>query len=219
MPALRYLIYTLGVALVTGVLVWLEISAPGSLKLLVYESAEDALGTSEYSIVENLQLLMLLACGAIFARVAATHPRQRPIALLFASIAVAGVIRELDLVLDRYVADNFWQVPVGVIAALTIVYLWREWRRFVVAWMRLWPSPGLTLLSAGALIEFVFAQLFGHEPLWQAIAGDGYQRVVKVSVEELIELAGYALWLIGALEYRLEVRVTGQSTVGLGASP
>lgn len=206
MPVLRYLIYTLLVALLTAFLVWVETSSPGSLNLLVFESPADELGTSEYSPVEWIQPLILAACAFQFAWVARTYPSQRPIAFLFGGIATAGVIRELDFFLDRYIADNFWQVPVGIIAALLIVYTWRHWRRFRIGWLRLWPSPGLTLLYAGALIEFVFAQLIGHEPLWRAISGDGYQRIVKVSVEELIELIGYVLWLIGTVEYLLQTR-------------
>ncbi|MEM9404159.1 MAG: hypothetical protein AAGA44_16950 [Pseudomonadota bacterium] len=206
MPIIRYLLYTFGVVLLTGYFAWAEISTPGSLKLLVYESAEDTLGTSEYSPLEMVQPVMLIVCAMLFGWVARDVPLQRPIACLFGGIAASAAIRELDLFLDRTVADNFWQLPVGMIAALVIVYTFRHRRRFRVAWLRLWPSAGLALLYAGALIEFVFAQLIGHQPLWQAIAGDGYQRIVKVTVEELIELMGYCLWVIGSIEYALQAR-------------
>ncbi len=206
MPILRYLLYTFGVVLLTGCFAWAEIAEPGSLKLLVYESAEDTLGTSEYSPLELVQPVMLIACALLFGWVAKDVPAQRPIAFLFGGIAFAAAVRELDLFLDRAIADNFWQVPVGVTAALVIVYTLRHRRRFQIAWLRLWPSAGLALLYAGALIEFVFAQLIGHQPLWQAIAGEGYQRIVKVTVEELIELMGYCLWVIGSIEYALHAR-------------
>ena len=70
----------------------------------------------------------------------------------------------------------------------------------------MWPSPGLTLLFAGAIIIFVFVQIVGHEPLWQAILGEHYQRIVKLAVEEFIELSGYFLWLIGTIEYLFQAR-------------
>ena len=104
------------------------------------------------------------------------------------------------------VADNFWQVLVGLVAAAVITYTYRNRRRFRIAWLRLWPSPGLTLLFAGAIINFMFVQLVGHEPLWQAILGDQYQRIVKLAVEEFIELSAYFLWLIGTIEYGFQVR-------------
>jgi hypothetical protein len=31
--------------------------------------------------------------------------------------------------------------------------------------------------------------------------GDAYARIIKLAVEEFIELIGYLLWLIGTIEY------------------
>ncbi|MDZ7644840.1 MAG: hypothetical protein U5K76_11885 [Woeseiaceae bacterium] len=101
---------------------------------------------------------------------------------------------------------DFWQAPAAVIAALGIVYGWRQKKRLRIAWLRMWPSPGLTLLFAGAIVHFAFAPFVGHEPLWQAVLGDEYRRIVKLAVEEFIELAGYYLWLIGTVEYWFQAR-------------
>jgi hypothetical protein len=38
--------------------------------------------------------------------------------------------------------------------------------------------------------------------------GEGYQRVVKLALEEFIELIGYMFWLIGSIEYAYQVRAT-----------
>ena len=65
-PHLRYLVYTLAVAVCTAYLVQMETVEPGSLKLLVYTGDEDTLGTSEYSPIENLQVLLLAACAGPF---------------------------------------------------------------------------------------------------------------------------------------------------------
>lgn len=206
MAIVRYVAYFVGTALLTWLLTQIEISSPGSLKLLVYAGAADTLGTSEYSPVEILQTGMLLICGLLYAWIARHYPSQRPIAFTFGGFALAFMIRECDYFLDRYVVDNFWQVIIAVIAALIITYVFRNRRRFRVAWLRLWPSPALTLLFAGALIQFAFVLFVGHEPLWQAILGDNYRRIVKVAVEEFIELSGYYMWLIGTIEYVFQVR-------------
>lgn len=207
MVLVRYIVYFLGIALVTWLLTHLEIASPGSLKLHVFAHAGDTLGTSEYSPVEMIQPVLLAICGLLFAWVARTCPSQRPIAFAFGGIALAILIRELDYFLDRYVADNFWQVILAIVAALIITYTYRQWRRFRIAWLRIWPSPGLALLFAGAAIQFVFVRFIGHEPLWQAILGDDYHRVVKLAVEEFIELMGYFLWFIGTIEYTVQARV------------
>jgi hypothetical protein len=206
MALIRYLLYFLGIGLLTWLLTFLEISSPGSLKLQLYVDAGDSLGTSEYSPVEILQPGILIVCGLLCAWVAANCPSQRPVAITFGGMALAFSIRELDYFLDRLVTDNFWQVLLGVVMSLTIVYAYRQRRRFRIAWLRLWPSPGLTLLFAGATIIFTFVQLVGHEPLWMAILGDDYRRIVKLAVEEFIELSGYFLWLIGIIEYTYQAK-------------
>ncbi len=219
LPQVRYSAYTLAVALCIGYFVQAEIADPGALRLLVFVDENDTLGTSEFSPVELIQPGLLLACALLFAWVARNYPSQRPIAFLFGGIAIAGAIRECDYFLDTAVADNFWQIPVGIMAALLIVYTGRHRRRFGVGWRRVWPSAGLALLFAGAIIEFVFAQMIGHEPLWRALAGDGYQRIVKVAIEEFIELIGYLLWLIGSIEYALQVQKTVRRRRMDGAKP
>ena len=206
MALIRYLLYFLGIGFFTWLLTALEISSPGTLKLQLYTYVGDTQGTSEYSPVEIIQPGILVICGLLYAWVAANCPSQRPIAFTFGGLAGIFAIRELDFFLDRHIADNFWQLLIGVIASLGIAYVIRQRRRFRIAWLRIWPSPGLTLLFAGATIIFAFVQLVGHEPLWMAILGDDYHRVVKLAVEEFIELSGYFLWLIGTIEYTYQAK-------------
>ena len=207
MASIRYILYFLGIALFTWLLTRMEISAPGSLMFYVTEGTTETHGTSEFSPVEIIQPFLLLICGLLFTWVARDCPSQRPIAFAFGGFALIAIIRELDYFFDTYIADNFWQVLAAVIAALVIVYTYRQRRRFRIAWLRLWPSPGLTLLFAGASVHFVFAQFVGHEPFWAAVMGDNYQRIVKLAVEEMIELIGYYFWLIGTIEYTFQARV------------
>lgn len=206
MAPIRYILYFLGIAFLTWMLTALEIASPGSLNLQVFADDSDMLGTSEYSPIEIIQSGILLICGLLYAWVANNCPSQRPIAFAFGGIALAFFIRELDYFLDRFVADNFWQVLLGIALSLVIAYTYRQRRRFRIAWLRLWPSPGMTLLFAGATINFAFVHLVGHEPLWMAIMGDEYQRVAKLGIEEFIELSGYFLWLIGTIEYTYQAK-------------
>lgn len=202
----RYICYFVGIALLTWMLTQLEISFPGSLKMHVMVNPGDQFGTSEFSPVELVQPLIIGVCGALMAWVANYCPSQRPIAIPFGGMALAFLIRELDYFLDRYLVDNLWQVLIGIAAAFVIVYTYRARKRLKVAWGRVWPSPGLALLFAGAVILFAFVRLVGHEPLWMSILGDDYRRIVKLAVEEFIELIGYLLWLIGTIEYTYQAR-------------
>lgn len=202
----RYLLYFLLITLITWLLTQLEVFYPGSLRLQVFVGETDVLGTSEFSPLEMIQPLILIVCGLLMGWVAIHFPSQRPLAFPLGGLALAFMIRELDYFFDRYVADNLWQALIAVAAALVIVYTYRHQRRLIIALARVWPSPGLALLFAGAAILFAFVRLVGHEPLWQSILGDDYRRLVKLAIEEFIELIGYLLWLVGTLEYTYQVR-------------
>jgi len=206
MAWVRYISYFFGVACITWMLTQLEISFPGSLKLHVMVNESDQFGTSEYSPIEIIQPFILLICGLLMAWVARYCPSQRPIAFPFGGLALAFIIRELDYFFDRFIVDNLWQALVAVVGALVITYTYRQRKRLKIAWGRIWPSPGIALLFAGAVIMFAFVSLVGHEPLWMSILGDSYQRIVKLAVEEFIELGAYFLWLIGSIEYALQAR-------------
>lgn len=202
----RYVLYFISIAFVTWALTQLEIASPGSLKLHVVVAESDIFGTSEFSPVEIIQAIILGICGLIMLWVARYCPSQRPIAFGFGGLALVFLIRESDYFLDRFVVDNLWQVLVAILGSVLIAYTYRHRKRLTIALARVWPSPGLTLLFAGAVILFAFVPLVGHEPLWQSILGDAYQRVIKLAIEEFIELMGYFLWMIGTLEYAFQAR-------------
>lgn len=203
---IRYLVYFAGIAFVTWALTQMELASPGSLKLHILVDERDIVGTSEYSPVEIIQAIILGMCGVIMSWVTRYCPSQRPIAFLFGGMALVFLIRELDYFFDRFLIDNLWQVLVVIVAALVMAYTYRQRRRLRIALARIWPSPGLTFLFCGAVILFAFVWLVGHEPLWMSILGDAYQRVIKLAVEEFIELIGYFLWMVGTIEYAFQAR-------------
>lgn len=206
MPWLRYSLYFIAIAFVTWALTQMELSSPGSLKLHIMPNETDRYGTSEFSPVEIIQAIILGVCAAIMGWVARYCPTQRPISIPLMGLALAFLIRELDYFLDRIIGDNFWQVLIAVLGALMIAYTYRHRRRLQIALARIWPSPGITLLFAGAVILFAFVRLVGHEPLWMSILGDDYKRIIKLAVEEFIELVGYFLWVVGTIEYAFQAR-------------
>jgi hypothetical protein len=202
----RYIAYFVGITFLTWMLTQIEISFPGSLELQVIENPGDLFGTSEYSPLEIIQPLILGICGLLMAWVAKYCPSQRPIAFLFGGVALAFLISELSFFLNYYVINNLGQVFIVIVSALVIVYTYRARKRLRIAWARVWPSPAVAMIFTGAVISFAFVRLVGQEQLWMSILGDNYQHVVKVAVEEFIELIGYMLWLIGAIEYTYQAR-------------
>lgn len=209
MLLIRYILYFVGIALTTFLLARLEISFPGSLKLDMHVNPGDLVGTSEFSPIEFVQSLILTVCGLSLCWVSVYCHSQRTIGILFSGLALIFLLHELDYFLDRYVIVNSWRVMIAIVAALIIVYCYRHWRRFRIAWFRVWPSPGLTMYFAGAIVVFAFTPFVSQETLWQSLLGDHYLRVASVAAGEFSELVGYLLWLIGTFEYVQQARAIG----------
>lgn len=201
---LRFLAYFLGVIVVTAALTQLEVSYPGSLRMEEFADPQANFGTSEYSLVEILQCGLLVTSGLLAAQVALRSRSFRTLAIGIGGFSLLFFVRELHFFLDRHVADNVWQALFAASAALLMAYLYRHYRRLLIGFARAWPSPGLTLMFTG-LTLLAFSLLVGHEPLWQALLQDNYARLTKLAVEEFIELGAYFLWLLGTIEFGVEV--------------
>ena len=203
MVPIRFVFYLGGIALVAWILTAIEVSGPGSLM----RSIPDPASTAEFTPIEYIQAAILVGCALVQAWIIRNCPQQKPIALLCAGLATLFLIAELDYFVDRLVVDNFWRVLVAVVAASLIVYTYRRWLRFKIAWLRIWPSPGLTLLFAGAFVVFAFAPVIARESFWSAFLNDQYVQLVTLAVGELVQLLGYLLWLAGSIEYGYQSKV------------
>ena len=200
--ALAYLVVLL--AVFVG-MAWLQLYGEG-LNLLVLSPASPVMGTSEYSWPEGLQLALLVIIAAAASDAAFALPPQRPVSVLLLALALAALIRECDWFLDVFVADQVWQVLLGLLVSITAVYLLRTRRVLRNALHRLRSSTGLALIAAALAGLFVFSNLIGHEPLWRSLLGTGYVREAKLAAEELSELFCYWLWAVGQSEYWVDCR-------------
>jgi hypothetical protein len=197
---IRFIWYALAVMAGAILLIGMAYIWPGSLQF-DRQIPGISVSTSEFSPVELIQNVLLLFCASVFGWIALRDRLRRPMALAFVALFGCFLIRELDFFLDFYVVDNLWQVVCALILAIACVYIGRNWQRFVQGWRRSWPSSGLAIIMAGLILLIPYAQLMGHEPLWQSIMGDSYVRIVKVITEEFIELGAYALIAIGSGEF------------------
>jgi len=107
---LRYLAYALMVTAAAGLVLWVGIYSPDGLRMSVLAAPGHEPSTSEFSLVEYMQSVLLVACIAIFAWIAARDRLRRPLAIGFAALFLLFLVREQDYFLDHYGADNLWQV-------------------------------------------------------------------------------------------------------------
>jgi hypothetical protein len=198
---LRFAAYAVLVAGVAGIVYWSGVSAPGGLQIMVIPERGAVLGTSEFSIVEQLQHILVAFCGLVFGWVAFRDRLRRPMAVGFVALFTLFLVRELDFFMDRYVADNLWQVLSGLVVVLAGVYLVRHRGRLEAGWHRSWPSAGLAILLAGVILLIPYVQILASEALWQALMAERYSRAAKLAFEELSELGAYLMITIGCLEF------------------
>ncbi len=152
--------------------------------------------------IESCQFALIAAAAVLLWLAALRGGRGKPRAFwagLGALMAVAAV-RELDSFLPRAVPGLHWTYLAALCWAGVALAAWRggrPCRRACFDWLS---SAAGGVCWAGFICVVVFAQVFGQADFWQGVMGDSYERVVKIVVEESIELFGYALILAGAIE-------------------
>ncbi|MEL6199770.1 MAG: hypothetical protein AAFR09_06140, partial [Pseudomonadota bacterium] len=99
----------------TFALVAIERFTETGLRMLVASPLAATLGTSEYSLVEWLQIVLLAVIAGLSWWAAQLSRMQRVLATLGFAVACAAIIRELDLFLDRFLFDHAWQLLVAVV--------------------------------------------------------------------------------------------------------
>ena len=197
---LRFLGYAIAIALVTGLVMWRAETSPDGLGLL-REVPGSRMTTTEFSLLEFVQHLLLLACLSIFAWIALRDRLRRPLAIAFAGLFAVCLVRELDFFFDRYLLDNLWPVLAALITVVVGVYLFRHRGRVEAGWQRSWPSAGLAMVIAGLVLLVVFTQLLSRRSVWLPTLGDDYVRVALLAFEELSELGAYLVIAIGSVEF------------------
>ena len=192
--AWRFSLYTFGFLLLAASLPWVA-------------QYGGAAAFKENGAIEWLQLGFLVAISMMFLREAFLSPRFHQVFVLLACVPAAAGVREMDADLDRIIPWLGWKIGYAFILYAGFVgYANRQILGPQVT--RCLKSRAFALLWAGFMVAFPFAQLVGHGAFMQAIMGDDYSRDYKRMIEEIGELMGYGLLLIGSFELILETRTT-----------
>ena len=103
-PWLRYPAYLLSVALLFQVLVWIASTGDDALRLFVKPNPTDVFGTSEFSLVETAQSLVLAACILVMGWHCRRGKEMRSLGIVLALGLLLMLIREQDYFLDRWLS-------------------------------------------------------------------------------------------------------------------
>ena len=169
---------------------------------------EEGLKFLEDSYTEYAQEIMLLLSGLLYAWLAIRFESVRAFAILFAGLCFMALFREFN----NYFHELFkgaWQIAVAIILIVTTVLVFRNRQSFLRPFQLFLQTPAFGLNIAAALIILLFSRLFGKKSTWENILEvdelEGAFRSVKNAAEEGIELLGYSLLLIGAIEFTIWV--------------
>jgi len=182
----RFSLYTLG--MLAGLASLPHLLEPGDF-VLFYENGP----------IEWLQFALMGQAAVIFGIGAWKEPPMRCLFLKFSVVSAIAAIREMDGFFDRIPVIR-WEMPAAGLLLFAILYGWRHRTTLgpqVDYFVRTAPFG---VLWAGFVVIALIAQLVGNGRFLELVMGDDYHRDYKRVIEEITELFGYLIFLLGATE-------------------
>ena len=159
---------------------------------------------AEGSATEWMQQLFLLLTSLTFILLGVRSKSHKAIAFLFGGGALVALIRELDIYFD-HIYHGAW-FPFAIVVLASAVFL--AYRQQGQIWENLeefFSTPAFGTFLSGFVSVLVFSRLFGTKNVWIALFDvqelDSTQNWVKNAVQEGVELFGYSLIFIAAVEF------------------
>ncbi len=178
----------------------------GIYAAMVYDALSASYG--EGSLTEYAQEALLLIIASVSFYSARVYVAYRVFGISLGVLSVVSFIRELNNYAYEYLFPNAWLIIVLLVLLPFLVYLYRNLGRFVQELTAIADSYCFAILLMGVLVLHVFSRLYGLPYIWKNLMGDQYMHAVTRVSEESIELLGYSILFIGAVEFALFARRT-----------
>ena len=161
---------------------------------------------TEFGIVENIQLVILLASGWIFVAEAFFLQKDSAILLLLASLCFLGACREVDSFFDAYLPVISWKFGY-FFPIIAVINLWRQGEKAIKSLFYFFETPAFNLMCAALLIVVSLAQVLGHRSFIATVLGsEADARAVRRIIEEGAEIIGYFLIFLSTIECYFNLR-------------
>jgi hypothetical protein len=151
----------------------------------------------EISRTEFSQEFILLVLVVFYLLLGKRYQPVQPVSNLVALFLLIGLIRELNFIISWW----FWPALLVLMTALWMV--WRDFKKLKSATQEFFAQPASAWFFAGFLITYVFSRLMGRSKFWLLMYDESNYRMAKAATEEGMELMGYGLMLISAVEFAL----------------
>lgn len=155
---------------------------------------------NEQSLTERLQDLFTFSSAMLFYFCAYHSKPLRQACVLLGSLMLMMWIRESDSFLDQNVFDGAWQVLVSIVLVCTLFMLRKHVKESYFSLRRFSQTSSFGFVTSGLVIILAFSRMMGRGEIWESLLGETYIRAVKNIVEEGVELLGYSIVMIAAVE-------------------
>ena len=152
----------------------------------------------EISRTEFSQEFILLLLVIFYMLLGNWHRPIKPVSTIIALFLLISLIRELN-----FLIPTWWIYPVLLVLAVIFWLVWRDFSKLRKATMEFFAQPASGWFFSGILVTFVFSRLMGRSKFWLLMYDESNYRMAKAAVEESIELMGYGLMLLSAVEFAL----------------
>jgi hypothetical protein len=165
--------------------------------------------TGDGGAIEWVQFSILIATAALWGWGACRNPNARHLFLFLAFLTSVAAVRELDYVLDHWIPVFTWKAPALVSLTAAVVVVWAGGKRLIRQGLDLSGTPAFSILWAGLVTVVLFSQMVGHGPFLTTLFAEQFVYEYKRLIEEMGEVFGYLLILIGTIEVLCCSRATG----------
>lgn len=175
-------------------------------------AAVDRLGIGvfrENGPIEWLQFGLIVTVGAVFVVAALVRSPLRQLIVLLAGVTALAGFRELDALLDESIPGVGWKAGFAVFVGAS-VWGYRNKQVLKPQFSEFFTTRAFAVLWAGFLVALPIAQLVGHGPLLRVAMGGYYVFEYKHMIEEILELMGYLMLLIGSIELTTQLGPVGR---------
>lgn len=155
---------------------------------------------SEWGYTEWLQSLILLLTAGFLILKARLDDGYRQLAVCMALAFLILLIRENDQTFERWLFDGFWKIPATITMLAGVWYGWKS-RIALREQLERYSTTLAFGITLGGFAALLFSRLVGRSSYWEAMLGEGFQRVIKNAAEEGTELFALSLLMAGAVEF------------------
>lgn len=151
----------------------------------------------EISRTEFSQEFILFVLVIFYLMLGYRYRPVQPVSNLIALFLLIGFIREINFLI------YWWLWPALLVLFTAFWLVWRDFKKLKSATQEFFSQPASVWFFAGFLITYVFSRLMGRSKFWLLMYDENNYRMAKAATEEGMELMGYGLMLISAVEFAL----------------